>query len=56
MISLIIIFIFIIIYLTININYCNNNNDLESDYKNNLIKILKIKIKDNSSIKSSIMI
>lgn len=58
-------FILIFIYFIININdyYYNshlnnhyNNNDIEANYIHDLLKILKIEMKGNSSVKSLLSI
>lgn len=58
-------FILIFIYFIININdyyyhsHLNNhynNNDIEANYIHNLLKILKIEMKGNSSVKSLLSI
>lgn len=59
----ILLFVLIFIYFIININdyyyhsnLNNNNNDIEGNYINNLLKILKIEMKGNSSVKSLLSI
>jgi hypothetical protein len=64
----ILLFILLFIYFIININdyyyhrhlnnsnWNNNYNDIEANYINNLLKILKIEMKGNSSVKSLLSI